>query len=117
MGFARFFQGFIIWLFGWLPGLGDRAPSWARRIFRPAALAGAGLCVALLWLVLPSVIEALKSPDPWTREGFVVLSIVAWVGWDAVRYGRLAIGPGAPSQRRERGVGRTDAAGSTGFPE
>ena len=83
------------------PGLDAKAPCGVHVIFRLAALAGMSLCLAILWLVVPSVIEALKSPAPWTREGLAVLLVVAWVGCDALRYGRLAVSQGVPSQLRE----------------
>lgn len=73
------------------PCLGAKAPWGVHAIFRLAALAGISLCLAILWLVAPSVISAMNSPDPWTREGLGVLLVLAWVGRDALTYGRLVI--------------------------
>ena len=87
---GRFVAGIIIRRREGLPSL-DRAPSWARVIARLAASGGLLLCLAICSLVVPSVIDASRSPHPWTPEGFWVLLIVACVGCDALRYGRLAI--------------------------
>lgn len=93
--------GFIIRLRERPPSLHASAPWCAWVTLRLAASAGLLLCLVILWLVVPSVIEALRSPDPGRGEGFVVLLIVAWVGCDALRYGRLAISRGVRSQLRE----------------
>lgn len=76
------------------PSLGATAPGWAIGGVRLAALAGLLLYLAFFGRVAPPVTEALRSADPWTREGLVVLLLVAWLGGDALRYCRLAIRPG-----------------------
>ena len=87
----RFVQGIAIRLRERHPSLDAGAPSLARFTFRLAAWGGLSICLTILLGVAPSVAEALRSPDPWTPEGFVVLLLVAWVGLDALSYGRLAI--------------------------
>ena len=77
------------------------APVGAHVFLRLAASVGLLLSLAILWCVVPSVIEALRCPDPWTREGLLVLLVVAWVGCDALRYGRLAIRQRGASPFRE----------------
>ena len=75
-----------------LPSLA-RAPSPVRTTVRVLASGGLLICLAILLRVVPPVLDALRSPDPWTSEGFFVLIIVVWLGCDTLRYGRLAIRP------------------------
>ena len=89
---GRFVVGVLIRLREGCPGLHAGAPVWAWVTLRLAASVGLLLCLAILSLVAPSVIEALRSPNPWTREGVVVFLAVAWVIRDALTCGRLAIG-------------------------
>ena len=87
----RFVQGIAIRLRERHPSLDAGAPSLAHFTLRLAAWVGLSICLAILLRVAPSVTEALRSPDPWTREGLVVLLVVAWLGLDALSYGRLAV--------------------------
>ncbi len=87
----RFVQGIAIRLRERQPSLAAGAPNGARVALRLAAAVGSFLCLAVLRFVMPSAIEALRSPNPWTPEGLVVLLVPAWVGLDALIYGRLAI--------------------------
>lgn len=87
----RFVQGIAIRLRERHPSLAVGAPSLAHFTFRLAAWVGLLICLTILLRVAPSVTEALRSPDPWTREGLVVLLLLAWVGLDALIYGRLAV--------------------------
>ena len=89
------------------PSLAATAPRWAFDGVRLAALAALLLYLELFRRVAPPVIEALRSPDPWTQEGLAVLLIVAWLGGDALRYCRLAIRPG----------GALASGAGTRFPE
>lgn len=87
----RFVQGIAIRLSETHPSLAAGAPRLAHFTFRLAAWGGLLICLTILLRVAPSVAEALRSPDPWAREGLVVLLLLGWVGLDALIYGRLAV--------------------------
>lgn len=93
-GGACLFGRIILRLWAGRPSLVATAPRWAIDGVRWAALAAVVLYLAFFGRVAPPVINAMRSADPWTREGFVVLLLVVWLGGDAVRYCRLAIRPG-----------------------
>ena len=108
-GGARLVAQIIIRLWAGRPSLDATAPRRAIASVRLAALAALLLYLALFGRVAPPVFEALRSPDPWTREGLVVLLMVAGLGGDALRYCRLAIrpvaavaAPGTQSQAQQR---------------